>query len=154
MNTSKRPLPQLTASSARQLPTAEPPLATAAICATCTCLSTLMLDGRGGVACAACRAPVVAAVVPRELVYSMRNLPPDVHRCGAKFLRLHRRGMAIGLAGCWCEGRSRLMTASAWARLAVTDRRPAPAAPASAVRAVDPEEAILSDLGLTRRSAS
>lgn len=153
MDTSKRPIPQLTASSARQLPTAAPPLASAAIRATCTCLSTLMLDGRGGVACAACRAPVVAAVEGTPRPHSQRDGERPAGCDRVRYLRAWRLLARSGDPEAWAEGRARLMTPSAWSR-AMAKHRPMPAAPASAVRAVDPEEAILSDLGLTRRSAS
>lgn len=106
--------------------------------------------------------PVLAALVaeliakqdtahPSHVIYAHRegSLPPGLGFPSKKYLRRHAQGMANGDPDVWCEGRSRLMTSAAWARLA-RDERPAPSPPASSSRPVDDDAAALESLGLAR----
>ncbi len=150
----KKADPQLPTSLANK-PTTQSafPLAASAIRATCTCLSTPLLDGRGGIVCASCRAPLVAHVAATPRPYSQRDGERPVGAGRVLYLREHRALVRNRDKGAWSEGRARLMSHEAWSR-AMAKHAPALAAPAPrAADSGDLDDVTLAEIGLVRRRA-
>ena|SRR5580658_10127841 len=88
-------------------------------------------------------APFIAPLIgASSRPFSQREPPPGAGR--VKYLRTWRRARDAGDAGAWAEGRSRLMTAEAWAKWSRT------ASPSTATKATPAEPSLLDELGAKR----